>query len=47
VPWSPGFACAWGAAAPALRRHAWVEADGIMVDEDYPAGYFRLLFKVP
>lgn len=27
--------------------HAWVEADGIPVGEDYPPGYFRTLFTVP
>jgi hypothetical protein len=32
---------------PPFAAHPWVEADRIMVDEDYPAGYFRPLFKVP
>jgi hypothetical protein len=32
---------------PPFAAHAWVEADGIMVGEDYPADYFRPLFKVP
>ena len=27
--------------------HAWVEVDGEMVGEDYPADYFRTLFTVP
>jgi hypothetical protein len=27
--------------------HAWVEADGVMVGEDYPADYFRTFFTVP
>ncbi len=27
--------------------HAWVEADGIPVGEDYPPDYFRTLFTVP
>ena len=35
------------AAVPPFAAHAWVEADGIMVGEDYPADYFRPLFKVP
>ena len=29
------------------RAHAWVEADGAMVGEDYPPDYFRTLFRVP
>jgi Transglutaminase-like superfamily len=32
---------------PPFAAHAWVEAEGIMVGEDYPADYFRPLFKVP
>ena len=32
---------------PPFGAHAWVEADGIMVGEDYPVDYFRPLFKVP
>lgn len=27
--------------------HAWVEVDGVMIGEDYPADYFRLFFTVP
>jgi hypothetical protein len=27
--------------------HAWVEVDGVMIDEDYPDDYFRALFTVP
>jgi hypothetical protein len=26
--------------------HAWVEADGVMIGEDYPADYFRTFFTV-
>jgi transglutaminase superfamily protein len=26
--------------------HAWVEVDGVMVGEDYPADYFRTFFTV-
>lgn len=32
---------------PPFAAHAWVEADGLMVDEDYPPDYFRALFRVP
>jgi hypothetical protein len=32
---------------PPFAAHAWVEADGLMVGEDYPPDYFRPLFKVP
>ena len=32
---------------PPFAAHAWVEADGIMVGEDYPPDYFRTLFTVP
>jgi hypothetical protein len=27
--------------------HAWVEVDGLPVDEDYPPDYFRKFFTVP
>lgn len=27
--------------------HAWVEADGVPVGEDYPSDYFRTFFTVP
>lgn len=27
--------------------HAWVEADGVPVGEEYPADYFRTFFRVP
>jgi hypothetical protein len=32
---------------PPFAAHAWVEAEGAMVDEDYPADYFRPLLQVP
>lgn len=32
---------------PPFGAHAWVEADGEMVDEDYPPDYFRTFFTVP
>jgi hypothetical protein len=32
---------------PPFGAHAWVEADGVMVGEDYPPDYFRMLFRVP
>jgi Transglutaminase-like superfamily len=47
VPWSPGLPGAWGRGGSPFAAHAWVEAGGIMVGEDYPADYFRLLFKEP
>jgi hypothetical protein len=31
---------------PPFGAHAWVEADGAPVDEDYPADYFRTFFTV-
>jgi hypothetical protein len=31
---------------PPFAAHAWVEAEGVMVDEDYPPDYFRPLFRV-
>jgi Transglutaminase-like superfamily len=32
---------------PPFGAHAWVQADGVAVDEDYPPDYFRPLFTVP
>ena len=32
---------------PPFGAHAWVEAEGTPVDEDYPADYFRAFFSVP
>jgi len=31
---------------PPFGAHAWVEADGVLVDEGYPPDYFRPLFRV-
>ena len=39
--------CVGARRLPPFAAHAWVEAGGIMVGEDYPADYFRPLFKVP
>lgn len=30
-----------------FHAHAWVEADGVMIGEDYPSDYFRTFFTVP
>ncbi len=30
-----------------FSAHAWVEADGVPVGEDYPPDYFRTFFTVP
>jgi hypothetical protein len=32
---------------PPFAAHAWVEAGGAMVGEDYPPDYFRILLTVP
>lgn len=32
---------------PPMAAHAWVEAEGAMVGEDYPPDYFRTLLSVP
>ncbi|MFJ8159304.1 lasso peptide biosynthesis B2 protein [Streptomyces sp. NPDC096136] len=34
-------------ARPPFRAHAWVEAEGRMVEEDVERSYFRPLFSVP
>ena len=39
--------CVGARRLPPFAAHAWVEADGIMVGEDYPPDYFRTLFSVP
>ena len=39
--------CVGARRLPPFAAHAWVEADGTMVDEDYPPDYFRTLFTVP
>lgn len=32
---------------PPFAAHAWIEVDGLAVDEPYPPDYFRTFFKVP
>jgi hypothetical protein len=39
--------CVGSRRLPPFGGHAWVEADGVMVGEDYPPDYFRTLFTVP
>jgi hypothetical protein len=39
--------CVGARRLPPFAAHAWVEAEGVMVDEDYPADYFRPLLRVP
>lgn len=39
--------CVGARRLPPFAAHAWVEADGVMVDEDYPPDYFRTLVRVP
>ena len=39
--------CVGARRLPPFGAHAWVEADGVMVGEDYPPDYFRTLFRVP
>lgn len=39
--------CVGARRVPPFAAHAWVEADGVMVGEEYPPDYFRLLFTVP
>jgi hypothetical protein len=39
--------CVGARRLPPFAAHAWVEANGIMVGEDYPPDYFRILFTVP
>jgi hypothetical protein len=39
--------CVGARRLPPFAAHAWVEADGVMVGEDYPPDYFRTLFIVP
>ena len=38
--------CVGARRLPPFAAHAWVEAEGAMVDEDYPPDYFRALFRV-
>jgi transglutaminase superfamily protein len=39
--------CVGARRVPPFGAHAWVEAEGAMVDEDYPPNYFRTFFTVP
>lgn len=39
--------CVGARRIPPFGAHAWVEAEGIAVGEDYPPDYFRTLFTVP
>ena len=39
--------CVGARRLPPFAAHAWVEAEGVMVGEDYPPDYFRTLFTVP
>ncbi|WP_435372371.1 lasso peptide biosynthesis B2 protein [Streptomyces ficellus] len=39
--------CVGARRLPPFSAHAWVEAEGVPVGEDYPADYFRPLFTVP
>lgn len=39
--------CVGARRLPPFGAHAWVEVDGVPVDEPYPPDYFRALFRVP
>lgn len=39
--------CVGARRMPPFGAHAWVEADGVPVGEDYPPDYFRTFFTVP
>jgi hypothetical protein len=39
--------CVGARRVPPFAAHAWVEAGGVMVGEDYQPDYFRVLFTVP
>lgn len=39
--------CVGARRMPPFGAHAWVEAEGGMVGEDYPPDYFRTFFTVP
>ncbi|GGW78988.1 lasso peptide biosynthesis B2 protein [Streptomyces lomondensis] len=39
--------CVGARRLPPFGAHAWVEAEGVPVGEEYPPGYFRPLFTVP
>jgi hypothetical protein len=38
--------CVGARRVPPFAAHAWVEADGVPVGEDYPPDYFRTFFTV-
>jgi hypothetical protein len=38
--------CVGARRVPPFGAHAWVEADGVPVDEEYPPDYFRKFFTV-
>ena len=44
--WWPTW-CVGARRVPPFAAHAWVEAEGVMVGEDYPPDYFRTLLTVP
>lgn len=39
--------CVGARRMPPFGAHAWVEAEGVAVDEGYPPDYFRTFFTVP
>jgi Transglutaminase-like superfamily len=39
--------CVGARRVPPFAAHAWVDADGVPVGEDFPPDYFRTLFTVP
>ncbi len=39
--------CVGARRLPPFGAHAWVEADGVPVGEDYPPDYFRTFFTLP
>ncbi len=39
--------CVGARRLPPFGAHAWVEAEGVPVGEDFPADYFRTFFTVP
>lgn len=39
--------CVGSRRLPPFGAHAWIEAGGLMVGEDFPPDYFRTLFTVP
>lgn len=39
--------CVGARRLPPFGAHAWVEAEGVAVGEDYPLDYFRTFFTVP